>query len=553
MARTQLRAPEYDAFHPAGHRDPKRKRGNELRTSLTRRASILGRAREIALAGLVALLAGCASSSDPLGGRVTRQSDQNLGQVPVTASVTESGYAQNYQPGPQPTYASAPPQNGYSQQPYSQAGNGYPQPSPYAQNGYPAPSNGWTPAPGVYGPPTSVTTRYVDPNVMPVGATGVAPMGPQAGPPMSAFNSPPGPPAGSPGNVEAGPSTSMTIGPVSTKKSDDDDEWDWSHLAPEYTWKEFKQAVGFGPDHKLAKEAYDRGLALYKDKNYEDAAKEFYTASWRWPDSSMEEDAMFLEGESYYFSDHYGSAQDSYTNLLKAHDNTRYMDTVIARLFMIGTYWEQLDLQNHHWPMTPNPFDKAQPLFDTFGNAMACYEAVWLHYPTGPLADAALMRVGNAHFRREEWEEAADKYDILRKNHPKSKYQKDAHLLELQAKMKIYQGPKYSIVPLNDAQELADQTLKQFPGQLGDEERRVRETRAGIFEQRAEREWVMAQYYDHKAEYRAAREYYKVLLDKYSHTTFGEKAAARVQEIRNEPDEPPDYFKWLKAPFGDGK
>ena len=397
-----------------------------------------------------------------------------------------------------------------------------------------------------------MTTRYADPNVVPVGATGVAPAGPATASPYDVSNSPPGPP---PGYAGPAPSAPMTIAPVSAspKKDDDDNEWDLSHLAPDYTWKKFKEAVGWGPDQRLAREAYDKGQALFNAKNYEEAAKEFYTASWRWPDSTMEEDAMFLMGESYFFPDHYGSAQDSYTNLLKQHDNTRYLDTVIARLFAIGTYWEQLDLKSHHWPMTPNATDKTQPWFDTFGNALACYQAVWMHDPTGPLADAALFRVANAHFRRGEWEDAADHYDMLRKNHPKSKYQKDAHLLELQAKMRIYQGPKYSVVPLNDAQEIAEQTLKQFPGQLGEEERRVRETLATIFEQRAEREWVMAQYYDNKSEYRAAREYYKVLLEKYPRTSFAERARKRMQEIQNEPDEPPNYFDWLTAPFGNGK
>ena len=239
--------------------------------------------------------------------------------------------------------------------------------------------------------------------------------------------------------------------------------------------------------------------------------------------------------------------------MLKKHDNTRYLDTVIAHLFLIATYWEQLDLKWHHWPMTPNATDKTQPWFDTFGNALAAYQAVWLHDPTGPLADAALFRVANAHFRREEWEDAAENYDMLRKNHPKSKYQKDAHLLELQAKLRIYQGPKYSVVALNDAEEIAKQTLTQFRNQLGAEEPRVRAALGMIFEQRAEREWVMAQYYDHKSEFRAAREYYKVLLEKYAQTSFGQRARQRMVEIRNEPDEPPNHFAWLTGLFGKGK
>ena len=123
---------------------------------------------------------------------------------------------------------------------------------------------------------------------------------------MTPTNAPAGPP---PGYAGPAPSAPMTVGPVSAspkKSDDDDDEWSLEHLAPDYTWKEFKKAVGWGPDQQLAREAYDRGQALFNAKNYDEAAKEFYTASWRWPDSTMEEDAMFLEGESYFFSDHYG-------------------------------------------------------------------------------------------------------------------------------------------------------------------------------------------------------------------------------------------------------
>jgi outer membrane protein assembly factor BamD (BamD/ComL family) len=421
------------------------------------------------------------------------------------------------------------------------------------------------------GPATTVTTRYYDPNFTPAGGTGDMPPGagpwpasgpatgpmpgpgPVPGPNVGAYDTPGGPNGPSPGYTRPAPSQPTVVAPATDKKSDDDSEWDISHLAPDYTWKKFKEAVGWGPDERLAKTAYDNGQALFRDKKYEEAAKEFYTATWRWPDSTMEEDAMFLMAESYFFSDHYGTAQDSYTNLLKQHSNTRYLDTVVARLFAIGTYWEQLDLQNHHWPLTPNVTDKAQPLFDTIGNALACYSLVWTNDPTGPLADVALMRVANAHFRRGEWEEAAQHYDMLRRNHPKSKYQKDAHLLELQAKQRIYQGPLYSVVPLKEGKEIAEQTLKQFLGQLGPDEQRVREALAEMHEQYAEREWAVAEYYYRHADYRAAREYYKAILEKYATTSFAPRAAARMEETKGLPDEPPNHFQWLTDAFGKGK
>ncbi len=320
-------------------------------------------------------------------------------------------------------------------------------------------------------------------------------------------------------------------------------------LAPEQSWKDLKKATGWGPDQKLARDAFQEGIALFRQKKYEEAAEKFYTASWRWPDSMLEEDALFLLGECYFFSDQYAKANDAYANLMKQHDNTRYLDTVMSRVFRIGRYWEELDEKSHHWPTTPNATDKTRPWFDTAGNALAAYDTVRLHDPTGPLADSAVMASANYHFRHGEWEEAAYSYDLLRKDYPKSPFQKQAHLLGLQAKLHVYQGARYDVTPLNDADNIAKQTLAQFHGQIGDEESRVAATRANIRQQRAEREWAVAQYYDNKKQYGAARPYYRTILDKYPGTECARRARTRLQEIQNEPDNPPDYFKWMKGLF----
>ncbi len=90
------------------------------------------------------------------------------------------------------------------------------------------------------------------------------------------------------------------------------------------------------PTRRSPAAQFREGEALFRAKKYAEAAPKFYTASWRWPDSTLEEDALFLEGECYFFDDQYGKAQDAYDALLKAHGNTRYLDTVMWRLFAIG-------------------------------------------------------------------------------------------------------------------------------------------------------------------------------------------------------------------------
>lgn len=377
----------------------------------------------------------------------------------------------------------------------------------------------------------------VDNNVVPASATDAVPGGPYPG----------APPAQGP-YPQSGPAAmSSNSTPPSSKKIDDDDGWDISHLAPDYTWKQFKIMIGWGPDEKIARAMYQEGQTLFQQKKYDEAVEKFYTASWRWPESSLEEDALFFLAESYFFTDQYGKAQDAYANLLKQHDNTRYLDTVMAREFAIARYWEQLDEKSHHWPTTPNVTDKTQPLFDTLGNAMGCYSVIRLHDPTGPLADLSIMATANIHFRRGEWEEAAYHYDLIRRDYPKSRFQKEAHLLALESYKHIYQGARYNEEPLKKQKVIAEQAIKQFAGQLGPEEARVREAEARIAEERAEREWMMAQFYDSKKEYGAARYYYNYLVNNYSRTNFAEKSRARLQEIKDLPDSPPDYFKWLRG------
>ena len=159
------------------------------------------------------------------------------------------------------------------------------------------------------------------------------------------------------------------------------------------------------------------------------------------------------------------------------------------------------------------------------------------------------MATANNHFRRQEWEEAAYHYDLLRKDYAKSQFQKDAHVLGLQSKLQIYQGPLYAHEPLDDAKEIADQTITQFRGRLGDEENHVAETRAHIVEQKAEREWAMGQFFERKKYYGAARQYYKVVIENYPQTRLAEQARIRLQQIQNEPDSPPNRFPWLTRLF----
>lgn len=350
------------------------------------------------------------------------------------------------------------------------------------------------------------------------------------------------------GRVPVYPPPGPAVVPEPAKKPNGeraDTGFDLEKLAPESLYKGIKSAAGYGPNETFARDTFAEGEKLFQEKKYKEAAAKFATAADRWPDSLLEEDAMFMQAESYFFSDKYSSAHDTYANLLKKYDNSRYLDTAVKREFTMGRYWEQMHDKSPHWPVTPNLTDKTLPWFDTYGHAIDCYRFVFTHDPTGPLADDAVMATARSHFMREEWEEAARYFDMLRKQYPQSEFQVQAHVLGLQAKLRMYQGAAYDGASLAEASEISETALTQFNRELGPEKERMLETSKAILDQKAQREWTMGQYYEKKRHYGASRMYYNNIVKEYPLTPTADLARKRLEEIKDYPDVPVNHFKWL--------
>ncbi len=356
-----------------------------------------------------------------------------------------------------------------------------------------------------------------------------------------------GPPPTIPAELPPPPAGAISISAVKLKEKEEEKKsgFDLSDLAPENVYKNIKNAAGYGPDEKIAKAAMEEGKTLFQAKKYKEAGAKFATAADRWPDSPLEEDALFLQSESEFFADQYPKAHDTIGGLLKKYSNTRHLDTAIAREFAMGRYWEQLYTAKPSWPITPNVTDGTRPMFDAFGYAVQAYERVRTYDPKGPLADASLMALGNAYFLRGQWGDAAYNYDLLIKEYPDSKFQLKAHLFALQANMRRYQGSAYDDTPLKDSGKLAKTTLSQFGDKLGNERERVVKAQAQIEEEKANRDFVRAEYYEGRHCYGAARLYFTSVIDEFPTTESARKAKAEMEKIRNEPDEPPALFQSL--------
>ena len=326
-------------------------------------------------------------------------------------------------------------------------------------------------------------------------------------------------------------------------------------LRPSRVRSGVRTAMGRGVDETAARKAYTEADELFQQASdadekkkaglFHQAAEKYAVAAERFPDSMLQEDALFMKGEAHFFADEYSASQKAYEELVKEYPNTRHIDRVDARRFDIAQYWLAVHRKENKFFLMPNFRDEKLPHNDTFGNAVRVFDKVRLDDPTGRLADDATMAAASAHFADGDYAQAEVFLADLRRTYPESEHQFDAALLGIKAKIELYQGSDYDSQHLEEALQLIDLTFEQFPQQASEHreylERAYKEARVKL----ALRDWRTAQFYDNRKEYGGARRYYVKLLQEFPDTSLAQDAQKRLEEIQGLPDSPAQPAQWL--------
>jgi outer membrane protein assembly factor BamD (BamD/ComL family) len=334
-------------------------------------------------------------------------------------------------------------------------------------------------------------------------------------------------------------------------------------FAPSKLGTTVKRLTGRGPNREVARQLYGEGEEIYREalaarsentptnanRRFIEASERFAAAAERWPDSALEEDALFRAAESRFFADHYVKSNDYFEQLVKKYPNTRYLDLVGARRFLIAQYWLKLHAAPGPKGWMFNLTDQERPWTDTFGHAVRVYDRMRLDDPTGKLADDATIAAANAYFLRGDYQKADQYYTDLRMHFPSSEHQFMGHFLGIQAKLKGYRGPDFTGDGLEEAEKLIKQARRQFPHEMKQHEDALNRAFREVRYRKAEREWQMARYYEQRKEYGAARLYYDLLIDEYEDTPFADKARRQVEQIVDQPLTPPQRLAWLVKLF----
>jgi len=280
-------------------------------------------------------------------------------------------------------------------------------------------------------------------------------------------------------------------------------------------------------------------------QHFQTAAETYIGAAKLWKESALEEDALFMAGEAYFFIDYYEDAINQYSALIKKYPNTRHLDRAQQKRFAVAKYWLDAEIDNPTGFFNMNLFDHSMPLHERLSKAINILDRMRFQDPTGALSDDATMLVGQTYFNLKDYSKADIYFADLVKMFPSSEHQFNAHVLGMQCKLKLYMGAEYSAVPLETAEEYLSQIRRLFPQKYKQQRDRLDRFTAEIRYKKAEREWFVSQYYETKKEYRAARFYLNELATNYSDTPYGHRAIARLNSIRHFPGKPTQEMEWL--------
>ncbi len=318
-------------------------------------------------------------------------------------------------------------------------------------------------------------------------------------------------------------------------------------------------------DVTRAKQLYQEADALFRTANsqskqqakdtFSKSAKIFGRAGEAAPGSALEQDALFMQGESLFFADRLTEAAEVYEKLQKEHPRNRHNDRVAGRLFSISRYWiETVKADEGGW-FRINITDSKRPRIDTDGHAIRVLDQIRYDDPTGRLADDATMAAAAEYIRQKKFEDADEFLTDLRETFSDSEHLFLAHLLGIRCKLEVYAGPRYSGLILEEAETLVKQTRQRFPDKLGEKEYgdMVARAAAEIAYMRAERLIYRADYREKRKEYGAARYYYNQLLQLFPDTPQAEIARKRLAQVEKFPAVPEQRLSWLTTIFPDEK
>jgi len=289
--------------------------------------------------------------------------------------------------------------------------------------------------------------------------------------------------------------------------------WVWS---PQTGWVGPSGAVKDTPEEQLA-----YGVSLFEQQDYKRARKEFKKLLKHYKDSREAAEAQYHIGRCLEEEADYYAAFLAYRETVEVYPSTERFEEILERMYRIGNYF----LEGHK-----------RKVFGTVAilpareKAVEIFRAMVEDGPFSPHGELAQYKLGLAHLALGEYEQAVSAFEQLIDRYSSSPLVDDARFQLAQASLKGTFRPGYDQYPTEQAIEELEVFVSGYAS--SDLAPEALERLQTLREQRAAHEYGVAQFYERRREWEAARVYYEAVVNQYGDTSLAPQAASRLHIVR---------------------
>jgi outer membrane protein assembly factor BamD len=268
------------------------------------------------------------------------------------------------------------------------------------------------------------------------------------------------------------------------------------------------------------KEQLDFGLTYLNNKKYDLAISEFKKLIKHYPRSKEAPEAQYYIGKVQETLNKPYEAFKSYQVVIDKYPFSERAGEIVEIQYQIGN--ELLEGRNRHGKMAEVFIGGDDRVIDVF-------RTVIKNAPYGKYAAISQYKIGLYLKEKGLYDEARDEFEKTMNDYPTSEWAKAAQFQIAMADTKRSGNAQHEQKTTQIAIEGFKEFVKSHPeseltSQAKDQISRLRD-------KEAENNFVIAEFYEKKNNYKAARLYYNDIINKYADTPLGPKAMARLKII----------------------
>ena len=290
--------------------------------------------------------------------------------------------------------------------------------------------------------------------------------------------------------------------------------WVWS---PEQGKFISPEGEGLG----AAEEQYDYAMKFYKEKNLKEAEKQLDNLLKKYPSARISAEAQYRLGTIYEEQGEYEKAYDAYKTLIESYPQSDRFSEVIEREFKIGN----LFLSGQKAKLVGLEILPAQ------SKAVEIFKHIVANAPYGDYGDQSQFHLALTYKKMGRYQESLEAFQELVDRYPQSELAAQARYQLAETSFQRSRREFRDQRALEEASRQVDRFLAHYPDTVSSEE--AAKIRQQIDEKNAEKNYKVGVYYEKQKYLQSALIYYEDVAAQYAHTKWGQKAAARVQALKD--------------------